>query len=194
MEEFLLNSGFSWIWSKIIPYLVFVVLGIVLYLVAKGLTKRKLFKRLLLLVIPVPFLLYFAVHPIYEGDFVNNADEVELKSNEFSEGLNVLAIAGCPFCYDSIDDLLKIKRRTKSSVIHFIVYTDDSLNTEWYREKAGDEIKVIALPKSDSTISYAKGTFPAFLVKKGDKAYVWTNDNFGVGARDQVERLLSSDR
>ena len=84
MESFLLNLGLSFTISKLISYLLFVVIGILLAFLffKKSKNERigKIPKLIISLVLFVaPFLIYFAIHPIYEGDFSNNSYSIDSK-------------------------------------------------------------------------------------------------------------------
>lgn len=190
MESFLLNSGFSWTMAKALPYASFVLLGLLLVIVLRRIFKRKLFRILSLFMFPVPFLIYFALHPIYVGDFSNNY-RIEAALDEVPEGeLITLAMAGCPFCYAAIDDLKKLKERTSSNQIRFYLFTKDSVNAEWYQEKAGKDLQVEVFTGDNEIAAYTRGHFPAFIYRKGKDIYIWSNDAFGVRAKDWIETRL----
>lgn len=199
-EQFFLDMGFSWTMSKLLPYVITVLLGLILiYVFRKAFKKNKLVKwvmRLVLLVLP--FGAYFAYCPIYQGDFSNNSISVERSaSNAELNGkkLYVLSIPGCPFCYQAIDKLKALKDRVPSVEIEYVVCTSDSsMRAEgsalnWYQEKGGEAINVRF---SDSTLALSKIAefrYPSFVLSQGDKRALtkWSNDNFGVGAMDEVE-------
>ena len=108
---------------------------------------------------------------------------IELANNE----LTVLAIAGCPYCYESIDDLKLISERVGKGNIKFVVFTGDSTNIAWYKDKALGKIKVVQADESSPLFGLAKGRFPTFVFKGGDEIRVWNNSGFGVRAKDWIE-------
>lgn len=199
-EQFLLDSGFSWTISKLLPYVLAVLLGFVLlYVFRKRFKKSVWIKWLLRLVFLVlPFGLYFIYSPIYEGDFSNNSVEVERSpSNAELEGkkLYVLSIPGCPFCYQAIDKIAVLKQREPNIEVEYIVCTSDSLTRaeggalQWYQDKGAD---IITVRFSDSTLAMSRiadGRFPTFVLSQGNKRplKVWSNSNFGAGAMDELE-------
>lgn len=190
MEEFLFTSGFSWTMAKALPYAAFVLLGLIVVVILRRIFKRKLVRILSLLAFPIPFLIYFAIHPIYQGDFSNNF-RIEASIDDVPEGeLIALAMPGCPFCYAAIDDLKKLKQRTGSEQIRFYLFAKDSLAAEWYQEKAGDDLKIEIFPGDSPIGPYTRGHFPAFIYRKGKDTYIWSNDAFGVRAKDWIESRL----
>ncbi|TNE95947.1 MAG: hypothetical protein EP322_09125 [Bacteroidetes bacterium] len=112
------------------------------------------------------------------------------KADPFNENsLSVLAIPGCPFCYESIKDLRQMRKRNSKLTIDFYVYTDDSTKLDWYREEGKSEIAVHMLPTSNKRVpSISDGSFPAFVFRENKTLYVWSNNGFGVRAKDYIER------
>ena len=194
MESYFLNAGLSWTMSKVLPYFIMILVGIVLWIIAKKLLKslNKFLRWALLLVIfLMPFGIYFSISPIYEGDFSNNAIEV-MRSDANAEltgkKLVVITIPGCPFCLQAIDQLLVMKKRVPNIEIEYIVCSSDSTTVDWYKEKAGDDITVRLAVNSEEMAKIAQHAFPTFvLVDNNHPIKTWSNDNFGVFARDEIE-------
>ncbi len=111
------------------------------------------------------------------------------KADSFGENsLSVLAIPGCPFCFESIKDLKQIRKRNPELTIDFYVYTDDSTKLDWYREEGGDEIAVYLLPTSNKRVpAITNGSFPTFVYRENKTLHVWSNNGFGVRAKDYIE-------
>lgn len=194
MELYFLESGLSWTMSKVLPYLIMVVVGIVLWIIARKLIKtKKKFLRwaLLLVVFCIPFGIYFLMAPIYQGDFSNNAVEVsrsEANAELTGKKLVVITIPGCPFCYEAIDQLLVMKKRVPKLEIEYIVCSSDSTSVNWYMEKGGSEITVRLADNKEEMAKIAQHVFPTFVLVDNDHPIkTWTNDNFGVFARDEIE-------
>ncbi len=194
MEAYFLESGFSWTMSKVVPYVIMVVLGLIIALLVKRYMKsinKYLRWALLLVVFALPFGIYFVVHPIYQGDFSNNAVEVE-KSTDYSElvgeKLVVITIPGCKYCYEAIDDLLIMKSRAENIEIEYVVCSTDSSTVNWYKEKTGKEISVRIATNPEALMRLADYAFPAFILVDNNKPLKkWSNDSFGVFAKDEVE-------
>jgi thioredoxin-related protein len=199
IENLFLDIGLSWTMSKIIPYILSLLIGILfVYLFRKTYRKAKKPLRWLLsiAIVVISFTTYFLYAPIYEGDFSNNSTEVE-KTEELAEltgkKLIVISIPGCPYCYDAIDKMLILKNRVPTAEIEYVVCgTTDSLALEWYKEKGGDAINVRLSENSEALSKLAGGSFPAFVIVDNNKILTkWSNDSFGVSALDEVELSLN---
>ena len=172
-----------------LPYIFCIVLGLSLYWFFRKRITKKWLRITSVLLIAIPFAIYFAINPIYEGDFSNQyrtakpTQELDLENNT----LTVVAIAGCPYCYESLNDLKLMKSRTDCEKINFMVYTKDSLNIEWYQEQAGGEVDVIYKPEKDDLFELSNGRFPTFVIQADEEIRIWNNNGFGVLAKDWIE-------
>ncbi len=193
MNGFFLDLGLSWTVSKALPYVLWLVVGLLIFLFIKKRVKSRMAKVVSGLVIVIPFAVYFMVSPIYEGDFSNDSRTMKaepsfgLKKNE----LTVLAIPNCPFCAGSIEQLNKIVERTGVDRINFIVITNQEEALLPYKEIACKEIAVSAVPDFELFDRITKGRFPTFVYSDGSQLSIWRNDGFGVRAKDHVESKLS---
>ena len=194
MESYFLESGMSWTMSKVLPYLVMILAGILLWIIAKKVVRRmNKYMRwgLLLIVFVAPFFVYFLISPIYQGDFSNNSIEVEQseKNAELNgKKLVVITIPGCPFCLEAIDQLLIMKNRVPNLELEYIVCSSDSTSVDWYKEKGGEMINVRLAENKEEMAKIAQHSFPTFvLVDNKRPLRTWSNDSFGVFARDEIE-------
>jgi len=191
MENMFLDLGLSWTLSKTLPYVLAIILGLLVFWLIRKRVKSKLYRWLLVPVIFIPFGIYFVFNPIYEGDFSNNVRAEQ--SKEFKriskERLTVIAIPGCPYCKGSIPTLKKYIERTNKKVDFIVLSSHREMMADYKREAKGSKINVkLALTADlDRFSKLAKGSFPAFVYRKGDKIHVWNNDGFGVRALDWVE-------
>ena len=183
--------------SKLLPYLLVITLGFCLvFLLKNKLAKMKRLTRIVIksLLIILPFMAYFSYAPIYQGDFSNNSTEFNLTSAEkelSGKKLVVLTIPGCPHCYEALGKMKKLKARKEKIEIEYIVCHSDPETTKWYSHEGGNAVSVRLADDAQSMSKLAKGTFPTFvLVNNENPAKVWSNDNFGVLAIDEVEQLL----
>ncbi len=197
IERLLLDSGFSWTLSKLLPYILAVLFGaIIIVLLRKRLSRiKKLWSILIKVVILViPFVCYFAYAPIYEGDFSNDFQTIErTEANAELSGnrLYGLTIPGCPYCFDAIQRMKILKERQPDLQITYIVCTKEVANLDWYKEEAGDVIEVVLAKNSDEMIEIAEHSFPSFVLsKEGEPLKAWPNDSFGVMALDEIEALV----
>lgn len=196
VELFFLDLGLSWTLAKLLPYVITVLLGLFLsILVYKKMFSTRATLRTIfsVLVFVLPFVVYFAYSPIFQGDFSNDAKETvlipeldELKGKE----LIVLSLPGCPFCAQSMGKSVKLIERNPNLKVTYIVTRADQEALNWYKKMATNGITVQAA-KNDKALSVlANGKFPTFVLVKGNTVRTWSNDGFGVLAIDEVENLF----
>lgn len=195
MEEIFLNNGFSWTMSKALPYGIMVLSGVLLTFIIARFLKLKGALRYVLLTTAslIPFTVYFVVHPIYEGDFANNGKKLssDISYDDLSEeGLYMISIPGCPYCYESLDVLLMLQRRVGDGKVKMLICSSDSGSIEWYEEKVKSEFPIQLAVDRDDLANLAGGRFPAFVLRTGNELKIWTNSEFGVRALDEVEGKL----
>lgn len=193
MSDFFMNIGFNWTWGKALPYILFLILGIAIFLFFKSKFKKQLWKIMFSLIIVIPMGVYFIFNPIYEGDFSNNYRESAINSslNFQAKELTVLAIPNCPYCAQSIDRLNKIVERTGVDRINFVVLTNDVENLSYYKTLASDKIIISNVADIEMYEGVTLGRFPTFIYSGSPKMHIWSNDGFGVRALDWVENKIS---
>jgi glutaredoxin len=195
MENLLLNWGWSHTMSKLTPYLLLVILGILLmrFILKSSRIKNKIAKiSVAVLLLLAPFGVYFAVNPIYQGDFSQNGKDLKIrnaKTTSIDNGLLVLTIPGCPYCFESVQSLKYLKSRNPELKIQFAVTgTDDKSYLEGYKKEVNGSFDVVLYEKARTLVSETGGQFPTFvMIKNGKAIYSWTNDEFGVRAKDKLE-------
>lgn len=196
IENVLLDLGLSWTISKLLPYLIAIVLGIVLVYVFRIKIKSctpivKWSLRIGLIVLP--FVAYFIYAPIYEGDFSNGAEKraMDTKYAELTgEKLVIIALPNCPFCLEAMERLKKLKKRVPSAALEYVLCNADSSNIGWYKENAGNGINVRLATDSKAMSQLAEGKFPTFVLVGESNLKIWPNNSFGVLAMDELEKLL----
>ncbi|ASS50398.1 MAG: hypothetical protein A3D31_12590 [Candidatus Fluviicola riflensis] len=193
VELFFLNMGLSYTLSKVAAYLLFPLLGLLVWLIIKKWIKRKGLRITALMVLCVGFFFgYFLQHPIYEGDFSNNSTPVLLKSeldNIKTDKLVVITIPNCPFCQESISRMRVFQERHPKVKIEYRVCVNDSLAqdaVELYRKRTGNNILVSQATDGKKLASVADMFFPTFVLVTKSGKMKWSNDNFGAGALDEV--------
>jgi hypothetical protein len=203
IEQWVINSNFSWTSAKIAPYLLLVIFGILIarwfskFFIYKIISNRLKFLRPIVFVVitAIPFVIGFVLNPIYEGDFSKQGTEIQNSESitEFKNvDLAVIAIPGCPFCYHSISKLKQLKARNPEMKIKFIVCTYNKNDLKDYIAEGGKDITVIKSDKIEFLGKMAEGKFPTFVMVKNNKAaYSWSNDQFGCLALDQLESEFS---
>ena len=142
-----------------------------------------------------PFVIYFSFFPIYEGDFVNQG--IQPKSSiEFpiNKSLTVVVLPNCPYCYQSILLMKKIKERNPNIPINYWVSARDTLpsNTAILKVLPKD-FQVIQRHDTEKISELVRGTYPCFIrSEKGKAVKLWNNNQVGVSALDEMEGFFSN--
>lgn len=190
MESIFLNLGFSYTWSKALPYILLIIIGILLGVFIYKKSKNIYLKVLSVLVIFIPFIVYFSLHPIYQGDFTNEAKVVQY--SETIKDLNghklvVISMPGCPYCKESVLFFKEIKKRHPKLKVEYAVTSDDSRNLAFYEAVIKGEFPLHLAESPERLNQVARGRFPTFVLVNGKQPMkVWSNNTFGVAALDEV--------
>jgi glutaredoxin len=202
-EISLSSLGLSWTLSKLLPYILFLVIGIFFAVIFHK--KFKLLKPLKIIIslaiFVLPFLLYFVYSPIYQGDFSNSGYTVS-SENRFPDKkqFTVYVLPNCKYCVSSTATLKAMIRKNKgiNLVIRVLGHTDnDSLKYV----KLMDNLVPVTMNSSNNSIekvqikeliTITQGEFPTFVLSKNGKAIkAWHNDSFGVRAMDEVDHYFN---
>jgi hypothetical protein len=178
----------SWTLIKITPYFLTIVGGLFLSFLFSKIRGRIRFFRFFVWVFP--FVIYFILNPIYEGDFSNNYREITLKNGLVSSKeaqLIVITIPGCPFCKASIETMKQLKKRVPSLKVKYIVCSTDSSSTILYKREINGVFPVSTSIKSKEWAKICQGKFPSYVLISKESTRIWSNDNFGTLAKDEVE-------
>jgi thioredoxin-related protein len=201
IENGLIDTNFSWTFSKILPYTLLIIGGLFMFVgkvfsisFLKFLTpKSKYIKWTInLCLLLAPFSIGFALHPIYEGDLSSSSGTIDTQLNlkEFKDNdLVVIAIPGCKYCMESIRDLKRIKARKPELKITFLVSSSTKSDVIPYQQEVGDLFQVKLVSDIEKAVQFAEGSFPTFVkLSDGKPSYKWNNSLFGVKAKDLVEQ------
>ncbi|MDG2463653.1 MAG: hypothetical protein P8M61_01065 [Crocinitomicaceae bacterium] len=194
METFLLDWGLSHTMSKIIPYVLVILFGLLLAILVHRRFKneKRIAITLSLFFLITPFIGYFAVNTIYQGDFSDQGITISIKNQKtqmMRNGLLVLALPGCGYCMESIEELKIMKKRKPKLKIEFDViglFAEEAIGK--YEKVIDGKFNVKPL-KNDIEFTNVTGTsYPTFIMIENGKAVkFWTNNQFGVVAKDKVE-------
>mgnify|MGYP000921577321 CR=1 FL=1 len=193
METFFLNLGLSFTLSKLLPYIIVAILGIAFgYTIIKK-AKSLPLKIVGIVAIFIPFGIYFAINPIYQGDFSNDALVVphSEKVKQFpGKKLVVVTIPGCQYCASSIESM-KVLKNNKNTPIEYVVLSSDSSSLTTYKELIQNTFP-LHLAEDPITLSeLVGGRFPSYVLIEDKKPIkIWNNNNFGVSALDDVVNTL----
>jgi hypothetical protein len=202
-EISLSSLGLTWTMSKLLPYILFLLIGIsfsiIFYRKFKLLKPLKITISLAILVFP--FLLYFVYSPIYQGDF-SNVGYTMSSENRFPDKkqFTVYVLPNCKFCVSSTAIIKEMIRKNKgiNVVIRVMGHTvKDSLKYV----KLMDNLVPVTMNSSHNSlervqlkevISITQGEFPTFVLSNNGKAIkAWHNDRFGVRAMDEVDHYFN---
>ncbi len=183
---------FSWTITKALPYILSIFGGVFLFWIFSKLKGKIRIIRFFIWMIP--FLIYFTLNPIYQGDFSNEFKIIQTKSlpsKTVKKELIVITIPGCPFCFGSIESLKVLKKRNPSLKINYIVCSSDSSSILEYKKEIGKSFPINYSSTPEKWASIAQGKFPTFLLVGENQTKVWSNDGFGVRAKDEIESVIS---
>ena len=113
------------------------------------------------------------------------------KSNPEFEGIACLALVGCDYCHNTIDDLIKMKVRKPKLDVAIFLFAIDSSEIELVKNQIGDvDISVQNAPDPNVSFRITYGNFPTLLyIKQGQAVHRWYFSQFGFPAKDLVESM-----
>jgi hypothetical protein len=195
VELVALNSGLSWTFSKLLPYIFLGILGLAYFMLLNKLTNKPILKQSIRSIsLVLPFAIGFLLHPIYDGDFskIGSAIHKNSSKNEFTQnGLAVVTIPDCPYCFGAIQKLKLLKKRNPKLHIEYIVCTSNKKYIQNYIREINGLFDIHLAKNPQELAKTADFRFPMFFKVEQKKAtYKWSNDQFGVRATDEVEELF----
>lgn len=194
MESFFLDLGLSWTLSKVLPFVIFIIVGFALFFVVQKSTQVKWIRVLSFALVLLPVLIYFIFNPIYSGDFANGyrLEKLSKASIDITPGrFTILTIPYCSFCEARLDDLEIIKSRVnKNTEIDVLVCTSNTGDLEFYKKKVGKGVNVKMVKDLKAIVALSNAQFPTFVFSDSTSMRVWSNDQFGTRAKDDIEHEL----
>ena len=202
----LVEGNLGWFASFLIPQVIYLIGAIVLAYLAFTINFSKLMFRVLafVLVLAITVLGYGVIHPPFQDDWLLGGDTAEKdrninpierylsaeKDKQFT-GLACLALAGCDYCINTIDDLMLIKQRQPDLDMAIFVFAVDSSEVMAIQNQVeGSDIWVTEAPEPDTTYRITYGNFPTLLlIKNAEVEHRWFYNQFGYQAKDMVESL-----
>ena len=190
MEELLNYFGLSFTASKFSPYFIGVFLGIVFSkLLYRHISASKIIRILFITLITVlPFGIYFAIHPIFEGDISNEG--INIKNNldlPKNKDLLIIALADCPYCIQSQKTIKIIHQKNTKIKAEYLIVNGTKQDSISYARMLNGFASCRTMKNSIPLLQSIQGSFPSFiLVRKGKLNKVWSNNTFSVRAWDEV--------
>ncbi|MDX1445834.1 hypothetical protein [Lishizhenia sp.] len=195
ISAYLLDSNWSWTLSKWWIYILLWILPIY-YITDMRRTQKKgerfVFPVLFFLLSTTAAVFHFISYPIYDGDISGAGVEMQKEKtiDGFQNGLLMISIPGCPYCFEATSTLKQLKERTPELAIRQVVLSDDIADLELYRE-AAEGMYTVDTTSAYSFYSRITSSYPTFvLVKDGEMHKQWRNSGFGVVAKDEIEGLV----
>lgn len=191
-----LNIRLTFTFSKILPYMLefFAVCLIIYqvynqYLINASLVLRRIVSTVILF---AGCGIAFAFNPIYEGDFSHQYREVTLAGESddiFQEGLTMIALPGCKFCFEKLEEMKYVKNIYPEIPMHVLVVNNDEIAVENYRKASDDLFDVDHFPKSSLLKSIIIDGYPNLIYKSSANTthlISWSNSGFGSASWDYV--------
>ncbi len=192
MERFIFDLGLGWTMSKVLPYFVFLVLGLIVMVFIRKYAKNRKLRIGAIVVSIIPLSVYFMINPIYESDFANDFSSHQPLANISEvDHLTIIAIPNCQYCREALGRLMKIQERTSSVKIDFKVLTSDSLTLAPYIDEANGLINVVKEENFAEFEKVAETRFPTYVYTSSSESRVWHNDQIGTRALDWLEEQLN---
>jgi hypothetical protein len=136
----------------------------------------------------LPFGIYFAIHPIFEGDISNEG--INIKNNldlPKNKDLLIIALADCPYCIQSQKTIKIIHQKNKKIKAEYLIVNGTKQDSTRYASMLNGFASCRTIKNSIPLLQSIQGSFPSFiLVRKGKLNKVWSNNTFGVRAWDEV--------
>lgn len=188
-ESIFLDLGLSWTASKLIPYLLMLLVGFVFVYTFHSSVSHKVKKWVLMTCLGLlPFSLYFAFYPIYQGDFSNVFFKPE-QTEKFPKKrtLSVVVLPSCPYCHETVPFMNELINREPSLRIRYVVVGESKNTMKDFRTKLDRRIEVVLGSPPKNWIMMSHGGFPCMILsEKGKILHAWENGYFGVTALDEI--------
>ncbi len=190
METLLNNLGLSLTLSKFIPYLLTILIGIVCAkLLSNHISASKIISNIFITLITIlPFGIYFAINPIFQGDFSNEGVLIKKKLDlPKNKDLLIIALADCPYCIQSQKTIKIIHQKNTKIKAEYLIVNGTKQDSIRYARMLNGFASCRTMKNSIPLLQSIQGSFPSFiLVRKGKLNKVWSNNTFGVRAWDEV--------
>lgn len=191
-EIFLLDLGFSWQNSRLIPFVVIIASS----LTAAWLLKKYQFEKrwlkisMKIVIIVFPVVLYFLVYPVYRGDLCDLSRNITLKNNESSpnKSLRIYVLPNCPYCIETIEIVNQFHRRNPKIVIEYIIVAGSG---GAIAKELPEFVRITYQKNSESLDEITMGSYPCFVLTRDNSLTIWDNNSFGLKSLDVIESAFS---
>ena len=168
-EDLFFSWGASWQNSVIFPFLILLFAGFVigfLFWRKIKLTYLRWFVLFLFSVLPAG--LYFAFYPIYQSDINNDYRVVKLDSASIKSesSLEVIVLPNCPFCLQSIETIVKLKKRNPKLSIAYKILSRKGMGGDIEPLLKKNRIQYSFIRNNSTLRKITRGSFPTFILYK----------------------------
>ena len=191
-EIFLLDLGFSWQNSRLLPF-VFIIVGslIIVWLIRKY-KFNKLWLNISLKtgIVAIPLVLYFVLYPVYRGDVWDLSRNLTIKNNESSpnKSLRIYVLPNCPYCIETIEIVNQFHRRNPKIVIEYIIVAGSG---GAIAKELPEFVRITYQKNSESLDEITMGSYPCFVLTRDNSPTIWDNNSFGLKSLDVIESAFS---
>lgn len=202
MQQALLIQGFSWVLTYFFPWFLVLLFSFLAALQMFGLLKSHVRFWLPIVSFLVLPSLFFAMNPIYEGDFNKSGkpkdwienqilmDVMNLDSN--FEGLVCVASPSCPFCVEAVQTkIYHVYKRGKVDALVYLGRGDTDVANQFRVNADAPEIPIVLNSAPDDGLDIDEKVIPVFLyIRDGKIIHLWRNEQLGFPALDWIESGL----
>ncbi len=114
----------------------------------------------------------------------------ELKTNR----LVILSLPGCPYCLESMERMRIVKQRHPNLIIEYKVCHGDSASIQWFEKYGKKDFDYSIASNVEMTSKLAQGLYPTYVLPNKTFLKVWSVEQFGMSAIDEVEETLSESK
>jgi len=196
IELLLLNFGFSWTSSKLIPFviLLFFGCGFALMLKNKKLKIKWLNPIKTSLIVILPTAIYFVIFPIYEGDLYKSgikiSSELTFKKEKI---LSIIVLPDCSFCFETIEITKKLLKRNSNCSIEYIIASRPNEIPHGIADKIPKKCSIRLEYDVQKLAQLTHGAYPSYCIsEKGEIVKLWRTEHFGTRALDEIEEFCLS--
>ncbi|MCC6700613.1 MAG: hypothetical protein IT221_03770 [Fluviicola sp.] len=191
IEQFFVDHQFSYTSSKVIPFVLMLGIGLIIGLLVKNWMKKSWLKiSVLLSCLLLPLMVYLGFYPIYENDFSAHPKQViwpkELNYLPDSS-IVVVTIPNCPYCEASVAMSNRMLERNPNLEITYIVLAYRVEDMVKYKKQANARIAFRIANDHQLYLKFTKGSFPFYLKRQKSKGLIWSNNEMGPVAMDELE-------
>ena len=191
-EELFFSLGASWQNSVILPFVFLLFMGFLTGFLFWRKIKLIYVRWFLLLLFSIlPAGLYFAFYPIYHSDIKNDfrGVQVDLASVKSKSTLEIIVLPNCPFCLQSIEMIVELKKRNPKLPIVYKILSKKGSGGDIELHLKKNQIDYDFISNNSQLRKITKGSFPTFVyyIKGSSEAKAWDNNSFGTMALDYIE-------